>query len=362
MNHTILITGATGYLGTAICVDLSRDNSIIGLYRRTLSKRLKNAAPRVQWEKGDVAEPGCLDCILNRSAARGNPVDYIIHFAAFTDFGEKWLDEYSNTNVIGTRNVIESGVDAGVKRIIFAGSIAALEPESEKEVLTEQSFRYGNVAYSKSKAMGEKMLKEHSSRVPAIVLRIGGVFTDWCELPPLFSVMKLWSRPFIGRMMPGKGNSGFPYIHRKDVVRIVRKIVDKEADLRRYEVLFASQNGATTQKQLFPIIRKACGPQLSGSSLHISRTMAKFFLHGNYLLNSLIHRKTYERAWMIRYVDRPLIVDTSYTCSKLDWKPSADLHILTRLPLLMQKFRSQYKRWYQRNIKRNEQKYEYYPD
>jgi len=60
MGYNILITGATGYLGSALCVDLAHDHNIIGLFKTTPSKMLKLVAPDVQWEKGDVAEPGCL--------------------------------------------------------------------------------------------------------------------------------------------------------------------------------------------------------------------------------------------------------------------------------------------------------------
>lgn len=362
MVRTILITGATGYLGTALCVDLCRDYNVIGLFRRPPTKRLIRAAPNVRWEKGDVVEPGCLDCIFKETSQRGHPVDYVIHFAAFTDFGEKWVDEYSDTNVIGTRNIVESACDAGVKRILFAGSIAALEPLGAGEALTEQSSGYGNIAYSKSKAIGEKLLAENSERVPVVILRLGGVFTDWCELPPLFSVMNIWKCPFIGRMIPGQGNSGFPYIHRKDVVGIVRRTVENDEKLDRFEVLFAAWPGTTFQKELFPIIRRECNENYSTEPVNAPLAMAKLILHGKYVFNTLRNKKTYERAWMIKYVDRPLIVDTSYTQKKLDWKPTDDLHILDRLPVMVDHFRKNYPKWYQRNIDRNDQNYFYYPD
>ncbi len=362
MGHTILVTGSTGYLGSVLCADLARDNKIIGLFRRPPSKSLQSAAPNVQWKKGDVVEHGCLDCIFKQSASGGNPIDYVIHFAAYTDFGEKWQDEYSETNVIGTRNIIESACDAGVKRILFAGSIAALEPLAPGDVLTEKSSGYAPIAYSKSKALGEKLLAQNSHRVPVVVLRLGGVFTDWCELPPLFSVMNLWTRPFIGRMIPGLGISGFPYIHRRDVVKIVRKIVESNESLDRFEILFASQSGCTLQKELFPIIRREYKESLSIKPINISFFLAKIALHGKYIINTLRNKKTYERAWMLKYVDRPLVVDTSHTQNKLDWEPSSRLHILERLPILMHNFNQHYRVWYNRNTNRNDQRYEYYPD
>lgn len=362
MGYTILITGASGYLGSALCAELSRDHHIIGLYRRFPSEKLQTVAPNVRWEKGDVVDEDCLDLIFKNGISRGQPIDYVIHFAAFTGFGEKWQDEYSDTNVIGTRNIIKSACAAGVKRILFAGSIAALEPLAQGEVLTEKSLVYGRMAYSKSKAMGEKLFAKNSYRVPAIVLRLGGVFSDWCELPPLFSVMNLWSKPFVGKMVPGQGKSGFPYIHRRDVVKIVRRIVEKNDSLDRFEILFASQSGCTYQKDLFPIIRRECKKNFSDKPVNMPLFPLKIALHGKFIVNTLAGKKTYERAWMIDYVDRPLVVDTSYTRNKLNWKPSPGLHILERLPVLMYHFNHHHRKWYARNIKRNDQNYEYEPD
>lgn len=364
MGHTILITGASGYLGSVICVDLARDHKIIALDRKFPSGKLRKATPSVRWEKGDVADSDCIDWVFRRSALEADSIDYVIHFAAYTDFGKKWQDEYSNTNVIGTRNIIEASFEAGVKRILFAGSIAALEPVplSMKSVLTEKSPACGDVAYARSKALGEELLFKNSDRVPVVILRLGGIFTDWCELPPMFSLMKMWSKPFIGRMIPGEGFSGFPYLHRKDVVNIVRRIIEKDSILSRFEVLFASENGITCQKDLFPIIRKECSRNFSINPIKVPRYIARMVLHGKYLLNILLKRKTYERAWMIDYVDRPLVVDTTYTRQKLDWEPMPGFHVLERIPVMVKNFNRHKRRWYIRNIKRNDQKYEYYPD
>ncbi|MCP4748074.1 MAG: NAD(P)-dependent oxidoreductase [Desulfobacteraceae bacterium] len=362
MKPTILITGSSGYLGSVLCADLCRDHKVVGLFRRPPSGKLKRAAPTVQWEQGDIVDRNCIDLAFEHSASTGRHIDYVIHFAAYTDFGEKWHDEYFDTNIIGTRNIIEASCEAGVKRILFAGSIAALKPCSKAEVLTEQSPAFGSIAYPKSKAMGEKLLMEHSDRVPVVVLRIGGVFTDWCELPPLYSVMKLWSKPVIGRMIPGEGNSGFPYIHRQDIVRIVRRIVEKNTSLDRFETLLASHSGCTYHKELFPIIRSQYSKLYSTKPLSIPLPLAKMALNAKYIANTLRKKKTYERAWMINYVDLPLRVDTRYTQNKLDWQPTPGLHILTRLPILMQKFKNHYKAWDNRNINRNDQNYDYDSD
>lgn len=364
MGRTILITGASGYLGSAISVDLARDHTVIGICRREPTPRQRRTAPGAVWEKSEIIDVDCIEGVLKRQAACGRRIDYILHFAAFTDYGDQWQDEYCDTNVIGTRNIIEAADQCGgVRRIVFAGSIAAMTPPPPGEALTEKCPAGGTVAYCRSKALGEALMAENAHRVPAIVLRIGGVFSDWCELPPLFSLMNAWSLPSpLGRMVPGRGRTGFPYIHRRDIVRIVRHIIERNERLDDFETLFASHPGCTCHAELFPAIRRALGEGRSTRPISIPPRAARWFLHGKYAVNTLMGRETYERAWMIDYVDRPLVVDTSYTCQRLEWAATPGLHILERIPVLVDRFQTRRSEWLLRNRRRNNQKYEFEPD
>jgi nucleoside-diphosphate-sugar epimerase len=358
MKRTILITGASGYLGSAISVDLSRDHRVVGVYRREPTAAQQAAACQARWEKGEVADADCLDWIFKRCKAKGAPIDYVIHFAAFTHYGEHWRDEYDDTNVIGTRNIVEAASHHGdVRRILFAGSIAATHPPAPGTILTEGTPAGGRVAYPKSKALGEQCLMQNAHRVPVVILRIGGVFSDWCELPPLFSLITLWSQPFVGRVMPGRGEAGFPYIHREDLVAAVRRIVEKDAALKPLETLLAAHPGCTRQKELFPVVRRLAGKRFSTEPIHIPPALARIGLHAKWRVNNLLRKPTYERPWMLDYVDCPLVVDTSYTEERLGWRPDPGKHILKRLPVLMHFFTNRRKEWFERNIRRNNQEY-----
>lgn len=363
MQHTILVTGSSGYLGSAICVDLARDNRVIGIDTRRPSKALQQAAPSVQWEQADIADVKSLKLVFSKNKPRKRNIDFVIHFAAYYHYGANWLKEYSRTNIKGTQNIIETSHQFAVKRIIFASSITALKPPPQGGILTEESPANCAIPYAKSKSIGEALLAENSNNVPAVALRLGGVFSDWCELPPLYSLMKLWSRSSsIGRLVPGRGKSGFPYIHRCELVRIVRRVIDLSNHLNRFDILFASEDGCTQHKDLFPIIRRESGRNHSAKPIHISPSLAKISLYGKYFLNILRRKNTYERPWMIDYVDRPLVVDTTYTREKIKWAPVPEFSILARLPVLINIFNSQRSRWEERNIRRNEGKYEYAAD
>ena len=359
-NRSVIVTGSSGFLGAAICVDLSRDHHVIGIDRREPSQALQNAAPGVRWITIDISDRHSVDTFFDTLDTRRRPVDFVLHMAAFYHFGQYWLPEDERTNVHGLDNILEAASREQIRRFIFAGSIASLPSPSPGSLLTEASRPVSTIAYTRSKTIGENLLAKFTPQMPTVTVRIGGVFSDWCELPPLYSLMKLWSKPgLMGRTIPGRGNSGFPYIHRRELVACVRRIIERHEQLGRAETLFASPDGCTMHNALFPVIRKASDPRFSSRPIYVSPVVAQWGLFLKNRIKVLIKRKRYERRWMMAYVDRPLVVDTTYTRKALQWAPAAEWGILERLPVLMQRFRDHRSAWERRNIRRNEGRYQY---
>lgn len=58
---------------------------------------------------------------------------------------------------------------------------------------------------------------------------------------------------------------------------------------------------------------------------------------------------SFERFWMIKYIDKKLDVDSSYTYSALDWQPTARYHLTRRLLFLLEKMKSYPDEWRVKN-------------
>jgi nucleoside-diphosphate-sugar epimerase len=293
MDRTIVITGSSGYLGSALCVDLAGDHRVVGVDRRHPSHALRQAAPRAAWENLDISDAEAVSDAFQRIAQAHGQIDFVIHFAAYYHYGRRWRREYDIHNIHGTRNVIEAACRAGTGRIIFAASIASLLPPAPGETLTEDACDMADFPYCKSKAAGERLCAERHEELPAVVMRIGGVFSDWCELPPLYSLIRLWNRRGpIGRCIPGVGKTGFPYIHRDELVRFVRRLIEKNDTLGRHEVLFASEDGCTCHEDLFRPIRRLGGQSISAGPIHVPPPLAVLFLYLKLAANGLVFRQT----------------------------------------------------------------------
>lgn len=333
---------------------------MIAIDRREPSASLRKAAPHIRWHILDIADLQDISAVMAQTRIDFARIDFVIHFAAYYDFGNAWGEEYQRTNVQGTANVLAASKNAGVKRLIFASSIGAMEPPNNGSVLTKENPTGGFIPYARSKHLGEKLIKEACSQVPSIILRIGGVFSDWCELPPLYSLIKLWTSTFpLGRIIPGRGESGIPYIHVSDLMRAIRKCIVLHHELDSFNIFLISQHGTVLHRQLFLAIRSAAGYSGSHRPIQVTPGIAKLGVWFRCALGALSGSMPYERPWMLDYVDRPWIADTSKTKSTLDWDCTPELGILRKIPDILSNLRANPKGWEERNISRNEGRYLY---
>jgi UDP-N-acetylglucosamine 4,6-dehydratase len=127
---SVLITGGTGSLGKSLVEYLLNETKVrrIAIFSRDELKQqhlriqFKND-PRLRWFLGDVRD-------LDRLKRAFHMVDYVIHAAALkqVDTGEYNPMEFIKTNVLGSQNVIDASVDAGVKRVVALSTDKASSP------------------------------------------------------------------------------------------------------------------------------------------------------------------------------------------------------------------------------------------
>ncbi|MFV2066362.1 MAG: hypothetical protein ACC645_05230, partial [Pirellulales bacterium] len=188
-------------------------------------------------------------------------------------------------------------------------------------------------------------------------------FSDWCELPPLTSLIRLWRGRFPSRrMVVGRGDSGIPYLHRSDLVRIVRHSIDCRQELGDYELLLAASHGAVIDRDLFPLIVRPYDDRRVPSPWYIPTALARVALWMKLGAGRLTGNLPFERPWMMTYVDRPWDTDTTYTRQRLGWRCRDAYSLASRLPSILDHFDNDRQAWESRNRRRNEGRYTYVPD
>ncbi len=360
-KNAVIVTGAAGFIGSSIVAALSNDYEIVALDKRVPGESLVSTAPSVRWLQIDIGDAAAVTQAFRYTQEHFGQVDFVIHLAAYYHFGNDWRPEYEESNIHGTENIIQAAIAGGARRLIFASSIAAMEPAPLDQPLTENSATSDYLPYARSKSLGEEIVKRFADQLPGIVLRIGGVFSDWCELPPLFSLLRLWTAPLPFRAtMPGKGKSGLPYIHLSDVVNVVKSCLANEHHLDSHEVFLASQHGTVFHQDIYRAVLDPLSQKKGRlQPIRIPASVARSALTAKVLLEKALQKPSYQHPWMIDFIDRPWVVDTTGTREKLGWQCTPGMGVLDRLPVILHHYRTRRRDWMARNNRRNTAQYEY---
>ncbi|WOQ16747.1 UDP-N-acetylglucosamine 4,6-dehydratase (inverting) [Raineyella sp. W15-4] len=129
-GSSILITGGTGSFGKAFITRLLNDvdpKRVVVYSRDELKqyecRQLFDDDKRLRWFLGDIRD-------LPRLNRAMHGVEYVVHAAAYkqVDTAEYNPYEFVKTNVIGSQNVIEASIDAGVKKVVALSTDKASSP------------------------------------------------------------------------------------------------------------------------------------------------------------------------------------------------------------------------------------------
>jgi dihydroflavonol-4-reductase len=166
-NGVALITGATGFVGSAIARALLREGFALRALVRRESPRTNLAGLEVDVVEGDTRDK---DAVF--AAAQG--VRYVFHVAADYRLWARHPKEIMRANVEGTRVVMEAARGAGAERIVYTSSVATLAlredgaPADETRPLAEAE---AVGTYKRSKIAAERLVEEMiGDGLPAIIV------------------------------------------------------------------------------------------------------------------------------------------------------------------------------------------------
>ncbi|HXB45897.1 MAG TPA: NAD-dependent epimerase/dehydratase family protein [Puia sp.] len=146
----IAITGATGHLGSAIVPELCKRNYVVKALVR--ENEYSFAEMPVDIVHGDLLHRESLEALLL-------DCDALIHCAAVISINGDPLGIVHQTNVEGTKLVMEIAKQRMVKRVVHISSIHAYNQRPAGETLTEQREKVNNkaFAYDRSKKAGQEI-------------------------------------------------------------------------------------------------------------------------------------------------------------------------------------------------------------
>ncbi|MBT9329605.1 UDP-glucose 4-epimerase GalE [Paracidobacterium acidisoli] len=149
----ILVTGGAGYIGGTVAHVLMEHGHDVIVLDNLCHARRSMVPTGAEFVEGDIADRA----LLKNLFARG--IDGVMHFAALIEAGEsmKKPEIYFRNNTASTLALLESMLEAGVKRFVFS-STAAVYGEPESVPIREDAPLRPTNAYGESKLLVEQML------------------------------------------------------------------------------------------------------------------------------------------------------------------------------------------------------------
>jgi nucleoside-diphosphate-sugar epimerase len=196
-----LVTGGAGFIGSHLVERLVRDGAQVTVLDDLSTGRrenLRGVRERIRFIRGNVAR---FD--VCRRAMEG--VDYVLHHAALTSVPQSTRTPVvaHQINATGTLNILLAACNAGVRRLVFAGSTAAYGDAAEQpthEGLVPQPLS----VYAASKLAGEAYCGAfwHTHKLETVVLRYFNIYgprqnlnSQYGAVIPLFIAAALRGEP-----------------------------------------------------------------------------------------------------------------------------------------------------------------------
>lgn len=323
---TVAITGASGILGRALCGRLEEESAVervVGVARRPFDPAA-HGWRKMTFRSADVLNPDALD-----EAFAG--ADTVVHLAFTVLDRGVHPEQVRLINVDGSLNVFEAAVRAGVRRIVYASSIAAYGAWPDNPVpITESHPTRGNPGfyYAEHKAQVEVFLDSFCTTHPDVeVVRIrpcvvvGPNSVDLFRGPLPTPLVGIFLSPLVPKPLPDPGISPVQFVHEDDVAEVFRLAIVTEGARGAYNLAGGGEISPAELARMLGAIR-----------LPIPNGVAKRLVDVAY--HARISPTGSPWIDMMRY---PVLVDTTRARTELGWVPRFDSR--TALEDMLERFR-----------------------
>ena len=273
-----LVTGAAGFLGSHVTRQLvARGDDVRVLLRASSTNRAIADLP-LEYVTGDLRDPASLE-----RAMKG--VKRVFHVAADYRLWAKRKQDIYDSNVGGTKNLLDAAKRAGVEQLIYTSTVATIavdRPQHPNE-FTDTKLEEMIGHYKRSKWMAEKeALGAAKSGLPVIVAMPTTPVGPWDWKPTPTGKIIL---DFLNGNMPGYVKTGLNFVGVEECAAGHLLVAEKGKVGERY--LLGGEN--LTLKQMLDTLAKITG--LRAPMLKIPHGLALGVAYANTAFSRLVGRE-----------------------------------------------------------------------
>jgi nucleoside-diphosphate-sugar epimerase len=342
-RETVLVTGSSGFLGYPVAKRLGNSFNVVGFDRRAPP----HPPPVAECLYVDVTSEASLRRGLDAvRELHGERLASVIHFAAYYDFSGATSPQYEQVTVKGTQRLLRMLRERfALEQFVFSSTMLVHAPTAVGHPITEDSPLDANWAYPQSKVRTEEAILAERGDVPAVIVRIAGVYDDLGHSVPLpRQIQRIYERTLEAHLYPGDLDHGQAMVHLDDIVDLCALLVARRHDLPRDLTLLAGEPVTLGYGEL----QSRLGQLIHGEVWRTRQIPPAVAKAGSWLQEHLpLNGKPFIKPWMVDVADDHYELDVSRARNLVGWVPKCSL--AATLPRIVDALLADPWAWYRQN-------------
>lgn len=342
----VLVTGCSGLIGSAVAERLAPDYDVVGLDVEPPDDA------RLDFVEVDLTSADGVAAALDRVRERhGERIASVVHLAAYYDFSGAPSEMYDTLTVRGTQRLLQQLQDFEVEQFVFSSTMLIHRPVEPGAHIDEDAPVEAKWPYPASKVTAERVVHDHREEIPAVLLRIAGVYTDYGRQPTLVQqIRRIYEQDFESHLFPGDPDTGQAVVHVDDTAdAVVRTVARRDAlpdSLPRSSGEVAVLIGEPDPPS-YQDLQDRIGELIWGDkwgTIRIPEAVAKA---GAWAQNVAPGADAFIKPFMIDLADDHYALDIDRARELLGWTPRHRL--IDTLPAIIGLLKRDPEAWYERN-------------
>jgi nucleoside-diphosphate-sugar epimerase len=318
---TILVTGSSGFLGYDVARRLSASFDVVGFDRRAPSHPPPSAECLYVDLTAEQSLARGLDAVRD---LHGDRLAAVCHFAAYYDFTGAPSPLYERVTEGGTQRLLRMLRDRfTVEQFVFSSTMLVHAPTVRGRPITEDWPLQPKWPYPVSKLGTEEIVRRERGDMPAVILRIAGVYNDLGHSATLpRQIQRIYERRPEAYVFPGDLTHGQAMVHLDDVVDLYDLLVRRRAELPDELILLAGEPQTVGYGELQHLI----GRQLHGEGW-VTRAIPKWLAKVGATLQERmpLTGESFIKPWMVDLADDHFELDITRVRTAVGWTPQRSL-------------------------------------
>ena len=321
----VIVTGSNGTIGDAVMRRFAgRFDDVVGFDRKAPNPPPPGCtAVAVDITSDESVREG----LLMIREHHGAHVASVIHLAAYYDFFGEPSEQYDEITVRGTGRLLRGlrELDFQVEQFVFSSTMLVHRPAEPGQFINEEWAIEPTWAYPESKVRTEQLIREERGGIPAVLLRISGVYDDLCHSIPLaHQIQRIYERQLTSRLYAGSTSHGQSFMHLDDLVDAIAIVVERRAALPpELPLLLGEPEPLSYDEVQHTFARLIHGEDLE--TLEVPGVLAPLAKAGAWVMQKLPGADRFIKPWMIDRANDHYALDITRARTLLGWEPKRSL-------------------------------------